>query len=316
MCRDVKQAIQEADNMETEKRVMKFGSERLISLYKNSSLEDFQQECECSFLDAAESYISLDLIYANTPGRRDEDIPISKEIEEDDVYFEAKRDSEIKAFHSVDSLILNYDPSLHGSPLYMGVDIARHKDATSFFILGIKDGLKMSLLRVEMRNATFDSQKDVFKKLMRCLPIYRVCIDKTGIGEQFAEEMKKEFSEKVEPYGFTLQSKEVLAQDIKTGLERREFLLENDREFHSQIHSIKRSATSGGSFRYDAERNEKGHADSFWAFALANYAAKEKPRSFYEERRRKRLLDSGMSPEEVEKELQKPFVPRWKNIKQ
>ncbi len=288
MCRDVQRARKEARDMETSERVKTFGSERLISLFDTSSLEDFQQECECTFIDTASSFIPLDLIYTNTPGRREEDLP-SNSIESDDDYFSDKRDREIEVFHDVDSLILNYDPSIHGTPLFMGMDIARYKDATSFFIMGIKNGLKRSVLRFEMKNATFEEQKDVFRRLMKRLPIHRACIDKTGIGEQFSEEMKKEFSSRVEPYGFTLQSKEVLAIEVKKGLENREYLLENDREFHSQIHSIKRMPTSGGSFRYDAERNEKGHSDSFWAFALATYAAKEKkPLNFYEERAKKR----------------------------
>ncbi len=272
MCKDVKSAVVNAKNMGTEERVFAYGTDRLIDIYRNSTLDDFQQECECTFIDSAASYISLELIYANTPGRREEDIPDTRIILNDDDYYETGRNNEIKAFNDVDELILNYKPEKHGSPLYMGMDIARHKDATAFYIIGLQNELKQSVFRMELRNASFDQQKDIFRKLMSNLPIFRACIDMTGIGEQFAEEMKKEFAERVEPIRFTLQSKEVLAMNVKTSLERREFLLENDRDFHSQIHSIKRIATSGGSFRYDAERNEKGHADSFWAWALANYA--------------------------------------------
>lgn len=273
MCKDVRGAVQFAKEMPTEERVKKYGTDRLISLFNNSTLEDFQQECECTFIDSSASYISLELIYANTPGRREDDIPAN--IENDEEYFNVKRDIEIKNFRNADELILNYDPDKNGSPLYMGLDIGRTKDATVFYIIGIVNGKKRSVLRHEMRNAEFDSQAGVFDRLMENLPIYRSCIDDGGIGRNLAENAKKKYGERVELYHFDLQSKEILAMEVKTGLERREFELENDRDFHAQIHSIKRTPSSGGSFRYDAERNENGHADSFWAWALANHAAGE-----------------------------------------
>lgn len=288
MCKDVKSAVTLAKDMPTEERVMTFGTDRLINLFTNSTLEDFQQECECTFIDSASSYISLELIYSNTPGRREDDIPVN--IEKDEDYFEAKRNIEIKAFKDPDELILNYKPEIHGSPLFMGMDVGRFSDKTAYYIIGRVNGKKRSVLKLEMRNASYDTQKDVFRKLMKQLPIFRSCIDNTGIGNNLAEDMHKEFGERAEPFTMTLQSKEILAMQVKTGLERLEFLLENDREFHSQIHSIKRTPTSGGSFRYDAERNEKGHADSFWAWALANHAATEQVSepNFYAEWSRKK----------------------------
>ena len=282
MCKDVKEAVVSAKDMTTQERVEKFGTRRLVSLFTNSTLEDFQQECECTFIDSSMSYISLELIYANTPGRREDDIPTN--ITDDEAYFNAKRNIEIKVFTDPDELILSYNPELYGSPLFMGMDVGRTHDATVFYIIGNYDGKKKSVARIEMRNAEFDAQREVFRKLMKNLPIYRSCIDDGGLGKDLAEAMTKEFSGRAEKYHFDMYSKEVLAMSVKTGLERREFLLENDREFHSQIHSIKRTPTSGGSFRYDAERNEKGHADSFWAWALANFASMDaKKIGFYKQ---------------------------------
>ena len=141
-----------------------------------------------------------------------------------------------------------------------------------------------------MRNADFDAQTAVLNKLMENLPIYRCCIDDGGIGRNLAENAHKRYGERAELYHFDLQSKEILAMGVRTGLERREYELDNDRDFHAQIHSIKRTPSSGGSFRYDAERNEKGHADSFWAWALASYATdgKKIEPNFYAEYARKK----------------------------
>ena len=288
MCKDVRGAVQFAKDMETAERVERFGTDRLISLFQNSTLEDFQQECECVFIDSSASYISLELIYANTPGRREEDIPAN--VEKDEDYFAAKRDVEIHCFKDADELILNYSPEKYGSPLFMGLDIGRTSDATVFYIIGVINGKKRSVLRHEMRNADFDAQTAVLNKLMENLPIYRCCIDDGGIGRNLAENAHKRYGERAELYHFDLQSKEILAMGVRTGLERREYELDNDRDFHAQIHSIKRTPSSGGSFRYDAERNEKGHADSFWAWALASYATdgKKIEPNFYAEYARKK----------------------------
>ena len=288
MCKDVRGAVQFAKEMETAERVERFGTDRLISLFQNSTLEDFQQECECVFIDSSASYISLELIYANTPGRREEDIPAN--IENDEDYIKAKRDVEIHCFRNADDLILNYSPEKYGSPLFMGLDIGRTSDATVFYIIGLINGKKRSVLRHEMRNADFDSQFNVLCRLMENLPIFRCCIDDGGIGRNLAENAHKKYGERAELYHFDLQSKEVLAMGVRTGLERREYELDNDRDFHAQIHSIKRTPSSGGSFRYDAERNEKGHADSFWAWALASYATdgKKIEPNFYAEYARKK----------------------------
>lgn len=312
MCKDVRGAVQLAKDMPTEERVERFGTDRLISLYRNSTLEDFQQECECVFIDSSASYISLDLIYANTPGRREDDIPLN--IEHDEEYFNAKRDVEIHCFKDADDFILNYSPEKYGSPLYMGLDIGRTSDATVFYIIGLVNGKQRSVLRHEMRNADFDSQFDVLCRLMENLPIYRCAIDNGGIGLNLAENAQKRYGERVEQYRFSLQSKEVLAMNVKMGLERREYELDNNRDFHAQIHSIKRMPSSGGGFRYDAERNERGHADSFWAWALASYAASAKNTtpSFYAEYARKKNSVVIQSTEDSTKELlknpQKPLT--------
>jgi phage FluMu gp28-like protein len=124
-----------------------------------------------------------------------------------------------------------------------------------------------------MINKDFTYQLDQFRNIMGTLPVIRACIDKTGQGEMVTETLQKEYgADRVEGVIFNIASKEDLAVRVKMGLEKHEFFLPNDKRFLTQIHSIKRIPTSGGAFRYDSERDEFGHADSFWAWALANYA--------------------------------------------
>lgn len=45
--------------------------------------------------------------------------------------------------------------------------------------------------------------------------------------------------------------------------------LPRDCELIGQIHAIKRRVLPSGKVSFDAERNARGHADKFWAVALA-----------------------------------------------
>lgn len=267
LCNNVDEATRLAPYMETEDRVEIFGTDSIKTIFNSMFIEDFQQEFECTFIDSALSYITLDLIHANTPGMREKER--SGELGDGD----DEEDLEVKAFNDTDSLLMGYDPDKHGQ-LYLGYDVARRRDAAVIFVIGsLPNGKKISVAEIEMKNQKFEFQLDQFRKIMKGLPVVRACIDQTGQGEPLSEKLQDEFGEvKVEGVLFNTESKEVLAIGVRTGLEKAEFLLQNDSRFHRQIHSIKRIATTGGHFRYDSERDESGHADSFWAWALANYA--------------------------------------------
>ncbi|GHU22202.1 hypothetical protein FACS1894172_15210 [Spirochaetia bacterium] len=245
LCTDVLGALTAAPDMDTEERVRRFGTDSVQRQFESMFLEDFQQEFECTFVDSAGSFITLDLIQSNTPGILD-------------------AEPEIQVFHDADSLVLGYDPDIHGTDLYVGYDVARRRDMAVVFMLGIvANGKKRSVAEIEMKNTAFETQLDVIRRVMT-LPVMRVCIDQTGQGEPLYERLKSEYgASRVEGVLFTLESKERLAIQARTGLERGDFLLHNSSRFHRQIHSIKRIPTSGGHFRYDSERNEDGHADSF-----------------------------------------------------
>jgi phage FluMu gp28-like protein len=272
LCKDVSEAVKLAPHMETQERVELFGTDSIKTIFNSMFLEDFQQEFECTFIDSAMSYITLDLIHANTPGMRELD-RVGETVDG------AEEDVEVKVFRTADDLLAAY--SALGSKaiekygrLYLGYDVARRRDAAVIFVIGhLPNGKKLSVAEIEMKNETFEFQLDQFRKIMKSLPVVRACIDQTGQGEPLCETLQKEFGEtKVEGVLFNQESKEMLAINVRTGLEKFEFLLQNDSKFHRQIHSIKRIPTSGGHFRYDSERDVDGHADSFWAWTLADNA--------------------------------------------
>lgn len=59
------------------------------------------------------------------------------------------------------------------------------------------------------------------------------------------------------------------ATDFKILLQRRDVTMPRDRDLVAQIHAIKRRVLPSGKVSFDAERNARGHADKFWAVALA-----------------------------------------------
>jgi phage FluMu gp28-like protein len=275
LCKDVVNAIKLAPEMSTEERVHIFGTDVIKEIFSSSNIDEFQQEYECAFIDEEASYISLDLIYANTPGMNDDAVieMAQDESVSDDEYYNYNRGVDFQAYKTADEAILNYNPDLHGKPLYFGFDVGRTHDATSIYLIGNKNEKKRSFARIRMKNAPYDLQRDTVLKLYNNLPIHRGCMDATGMGKPIFEELQKKLGDRIEGLTFTPEIKEILAMSVKHGLEQREFELENSKEFHTQIHSIKRLPAIGKYFRYDAERNELGHADDFWSWALANYAS-------------------------------------------
>ena len=294
LCVDVPTAVKIAPSLSTVERVETFGTKIIRQIFQNNDFDTFRQEYECDFIDSSESYIPLDLIYANTPGKRECDIDLSLcEKMSDEEYWEYNRCIDFQTYKELDLAILNYDPEKHGETLFLGFDVGREHDASVIFLIGrMPDGKKRDFARIEMRNTPFKQQYDAVLKAYKELPIYRGRMDSTGIGYQLGEDLHKKLGDRLERVVFTPEEKEIMAIDVKRGLEQHEFLLSNDKEFHRQIHSIKRTSTGGKYFKYDAERNEKGHADSFWAWALANSAVElvtEKHNNFYAQRRQKRI---------------------------
>lgn len=286
LCTDVPTAIKIAPNMTTSERVETFGTKIIQLIYKNTDFDTFTQEYECTFIDSSESYITLDLIFENTPGKRESDLDLSLcEKMTDEEYWEYNRSIDFQSYKDIDAAILNYNPDYHGETLFLGFDVGRYHDATAIYILGMKKNKKRGFARIELKGKTFKEQEELILKIYKELPIFKGAIDDTGMGKDLGERLASKLGDRIIRVTFSQEMKEILAIEVKKGLENKEFLLENDKDFHQQIHSIKRITTGGKHFKYDAARNEKGHSDSFWAWALANYATKESQElGFYEKR--------------------------------
>jgi phage FluMu gp28-like protein len=199
--------------------------------------EMWAQEFMCEFLDESSAFLSHDLI---TACEYDPDLELPIEIEGDS---------------------------------YLGMDIGRKKHLSVMWkLLAFANVLHSQEVKV-LEKAPFRKQRKALYQRLK--EVRRACIDETGLGMQLAEEAVEKFgSHKVEPVTFSVANKEAMAYGLLTKFEDRAVRIPTDRDIHNDLHSVRKVATSTGHFRFDVDHDEtKGHADRFWALALAIQAA-------------------------------------------
>ncbi len=86
----------------------------------------------------------------------------------------------------------------------------------------------------------------------------------------------------IEGVTFTASVKEELAYPLRARFEDQTIRIPDSEEIISDLRAIKKTVGVSGQIRFDASRNENGHADRFWALALACEASSSKTQSFIE----------------------------------
>ena len=154
---------------------------------------------------------------------------------------------------------------------YLGMDIGRRRDLTVIWINEMVGDVAWTRKVIRIQNTPFAAQLETLSAL---LPrVRRACIDATGLGMMLAEEARRKHGWKVEPVEFNLETKADMAQSLRLLFEDSKLRIPaKDQSLRESLHSVKRLVTSAGNVRYDAERNEGGHADEFWGLALAAHA--------------------------------------------
>lgn len=167
------------------------------------------------------------------------------------------------------------DPTLvNGEAFYLGYDVARRRDGSVIWLNRERRGVQETVAVIRMKNVPFFIQKVVVFSLLAHPQMRRACIDQTGIGMQMAEEASDLFGTVVEGIDFTIASKELLATGMKQKMEDGIPRIPAEVYIRNSFHAIKKLPTGTGHFRFDAERSEAtGHADEFWASALALHAS-------------------------------------------
>jgi len=205
-----------------------------------SAIDDpdlWAQEYEVQFLDEATAFITYDMI---------------NEVEHDKAGL----------------------PELYtGGQAYVGMDIGRRRDLTVIWVLELLGDVLWTREVVAMRRASFSEQENEVDRIWKQYRPIRLCMDQTGMGEKFVEDLQKKYGSSVEGVLFTAPVKLDLANTSRRKFEDKQLRIPIDRDTRDDIHSVKKVTTSAGNIRFDVEQNEKSHADRFWALALAVHAA-------------------------------------------
>ncbi len=152
--------------------------------------------------------------------------------------------------------------------IYAGYDVGRVSDRSTLAGVVLENGVYKTALMDILAKARFEEQKEHLISFLKTYPISVLKIDKTGIGMNLAENMHDKFKSRVSGVWFSNTRKEEMALNLKKAFEDKLIKIPNDPLLIADIHAIKRTI-GAKSFKYDAKRNEYGHADRFWALALA-----------------------------------------------
>jgi phage FluMu gp28-like protein len=171
--------------------------------------------------------------------------------------------------------------------LYLGVDVGRERDLTVFWLVEVIGERALTRRLVTLDRAPFAEQEARLYELLALPNLRRCCIDATGIGRQFAERAAVRFgARRVEGLSLTAALKEELAYPLRAALENGALGLPPVECVRADLRAVRREGSGGGGLRFTAERGRYGHADRFWALALALRAARfgEEARALHLER--------------------------------
>ena len=232
----------------------------------------WQEEYECVPSDEASAWLTHDLISSV------EDVTLTEEpawvaeliVAAEANYKEYKR---TKVEPALPQHVLKNVTFL--GDLYAGMDIGRKKDLSVIWLDQEIDHVLRAAAVIEMRKKPYFVQKQVLFTVLAAQGVRRACIDETGIGGMLAEAAEDLYgSTKVEKIPFTPANKEALAGEIKENFEDRRSAIPASNTIRQSLHSVKRFETTTRHFRFDAEKTDAtGHADHFWAKALAVHGA-------------------------------------------
>lgn len=167
-------------------------------------------------------------------------------------------------------------PALYrGGICYVGVDIAARNDLFVIWVVELVDGQLVTREIIAEKRITFAKQDELLADVFRRYRVARCCIDQTGMGEKPVEDAKRNHgADRVEGVLFTAPAKLDLATGFKERFQDRTFLIPEGKPIlRADLHAISSATGKTGVRRLVAGGDTDGHADRFWAGALACEAA-------------------------------------------
>ena len=158
---------------------------------------------------------------------------------------------------------------------YIGVDVARRRDLWVAAVIERAGDVLWLRELVVRQGITFREQREIVAGLAAHYRPSRIAVDQTGMGEAVVEQLQEDHGTlRVEGVLMTAPRRLNVATALRDAAEDRRLRLPADDALRRDLHSIRAEAGATGAPRLLAERGETdGHADRFWAIALACAAA-------------------------------------------
>ena len=162
-----------------------------------------------------------------------------------------------------------------GGPCFVGYDVARRVALAAIAVFEqLGDVLWLREL-VVMHNERFGAQRDEIARIMHEYRVIRLAVDQTGMGEPQVEALQDAHGRtRVEGVLLTGPRRLEVATTLLDAFTDRKIRVWKERETRDDIRSMRRAPGTTGAPRLYAKGSETdGHADRFWAFALATAVA-------------------------------------------
>ncbi|MDT8856440.1 terminase family protein [Paracoccaceae bacterium Fryx2] len=162
-----------------------------------------------------------------------------------------------------------------GGPCFVGVDIAARNDLFVIWVDELVGDVLWTRKVIARRRISFAEQDALLDEVFRDFRVVRCQIDQTGMGEKPVEDAKRRHgSSRVEGVLFTGATKLGMATVLKERFQdRKKRIPAGDPALRADLHAIKSQVGVTGQRRLVADGETDGHADRFWAAALAASAA-------------------------------------------
>jgi phage FluMu gp28-like protein len=178
--------------------------------------------------------------------------------------------------------------------LFLGADVGRQQDISVFAVLECVGRTKRIIALLRLAGQRLPQQQAQLDRICALPHFHKACIDMTGLGlglVEYAQEKHGTYkvqgvnfsatepiSERIRAEGrkaATARVTELMATELLSCFEDKslEICVELDHEAREDLRKPEKITSPGGRVSIAAVRDGTGHADHFWAFALAIRAA-------------------------------------------
>jgi phage FluMu gp28-like protein len=199
--------------------------------------------------------------------------------------FQGSVDNAEFPFHIIEPCIdneLQYEELAHNKIYKIGVDIGRRHDLTAIAIFEEVNGVNILRCVETHFDKKYDWQLGRLKEIIKNYTVKSLLIDATGLGNNLAENLVDEFGAVVKPIMFDNEVKQQMVIGLKELMHNGKIKFPNDPHLINNFSVIQRQYSAAGYLKFDSKRDSVvGHADLFWAVALALLVEKQGSGDFF-----------------------------------